>query len=163
MVTIVDFKTGFIKYKLLQLGKLAYSRKDFKENIKLFKGFDNVNIDKNSYINTCFGYERSNFVYEVKLGNIIYGFEADRYNDYNKPFIYIMVKDIVIYHNRERTSCEGLFRGVKSGWNHRHPKKLLEQIKKDSKILKEAINYTNKNNKSKQWEKDQETLNGIFK
>jgi len=154
-----NIQTSFIINKLVTLGKLAKTKDCFKDC--LLREFPNAIQSIEEYRNLFFDYRFYLDNYEIKLNNITYGFEEEK-NE--KVFVYIKVDDIVIYHNRERNSCDGIFEGIETGWNHNSPIGLLNQIKIDSMIVKNAIkNIKKKSNRSTKWMDEQEKLNEIFK
>lgn len=143
--------------ELIKLGKLAKGKEDFKK--LLLQEFPYVRYYTNVYHYTFLNYDINLYKYEIDFGNITYGFEEE--NDIH-IFVYIKVDDIVIYHNAKENCNSGLFNGIKNGWNHNAPEKLLEQISNDVNIFRNAI-YNIENNRSKKWTKEQDRLNEIFK
>jgi hypothetical protein len=143
--------------ELIKLGKLVKEKEEFKE--LLLQEFSCIRHCIKEYHYTYFNYDISLVNFEINIGNITYGFEEEKDSH---VFVYIKVKDIVIYHNAKENSNSGLFEGVKSGWNHNSPEKLLEQISNDITIFRKAINNIEKSRSTK-WKKEQEKLNELFK
>jgi len=154
-----NIRTGFIENKLCKLGELARIKEGFEDC--LLREFPQATKTIEEYHNTFFSYDFHLDNYEITLDNITYGFEEEKSD---KSFTYIKVKDIVVYHNRKKTSCHGLFEDIECGWNHNSPVGLLEQIRKDSVVFKKAIkNISKKTNKGIKWMKEQDELNELFK
>jgi hypothetical protein len=111
-----NIKTGFIENKLCKLGELARTKESFEDC--LLREFPQEIKTIEEYHNTFFSYDFHLDNYEITLDNITYGFEEEKSDE---SFIYIKVKDIVIYHNRKKNSCHGLFEDIECGWNHNSP------------------------------------------
>ncbi|MBZ9693277.1 hypothetical protein [Clostridium sp. M14] len=152
-----NINTGYIVNKLIKLSQIA-DKENFKEFLS--RDFPNVVESHQVYESTYFHYKVKIVRYEIKIDKITYGFEE---SNGCSNFVYIKVGDIVIYHNRNDSSCDGLFENTKSGWNHNSPNNLLKQIKNDSNLLNQVIkNIKNKSNRTEKWAKEQEELNGLF-
>ncbi|EKS4345010.1 hypothetical protein QB607_003013 [Clostridium botulinum] len=135
-----EFKSRNIYKKLEKLSLLSQKF----NNIDYTKQIEDLipNCKKNivTYTRTFWDTSKDYNSYEFFINNITYGFE-EKINKY--PFVYIKVKDIVIFHNRFEFSCEGKYQGVGAGWRHKIPKEMFIQLKKDSEIINEYIKNIN--------------------
>lgn len=156
-----DFKAGNIGKRLLKLSRYSEEFKNEKYNKSIIEYLPNCIQSEGSYTYIFLNYDEKVISYEFTIDNITYGFEEPRGYE---SFIYIKVQDIVIYHNRNEHSCQGLFEGVKSGWNHNSPKEMLEVIKSHSVIIDDYIRNIKQYLKSgdNKHDQEQQRLKEIF-
>ncbi|HID0767987.1 TPA: hypothetical protein ACXDAZ_002516 [Clostridium botulinum] len=131
-----EIKSRNIYKKLEKLSILSqkFNSIDYKKHIEDL--IPNCEKDVITYSYTYFDVSKDCNLYEFPINDITYGFE-EKHTQY--PFVYIKVKDIIIFHNRDRFCCKGKYQGVEAGWRHKVPKEMFEQLKKDSKVINEYI------------------------
>lgn len=149
-----NLKTGNMIKKLIKLVEYDEKLNNYNKSIEDFVP-SNILTKVNSY-GYLYGVCREEYV--IKLNNIKYCFT-------NSHSINIEVNDILI----AKGYIEYVYEYIKTEWNHKLPKEMLLQIKKDSKIIDEYIKDIKdymKNNKTTEelrYNKEQKELERIFR
>lgn len=157
-----DYKSGFIKNKLLKLRKNILLLDDY--DITIDKFIPNI-IQKNYKNDNKYSpLEFSKKQYGFKINNIEYFLQQsyDTYND-DGNIIVIRSNDIIIFYKDEEIV------DITEKWVHKLPKQMLRQIKEDSIVINQynqkIKQYIKTHNtiKRNQWNNDQDKLNKVFR
>lgn len=132
-------KSNFIVNKLQRLVVLADDINLYTKDKTIADFLPNCESSTYSYIYPWFDSTDEGSVFRFKINRITYIFEQRGL----KSLIVIKVDDIIIFHNRSENSNEGIYEGLKAGWNHNYPPTMFKALKEDSKEIDEIINNIN--------------------
>lgn len=134
-----NIKSNFIVNKLQRLAVLADDIDLYTKNKTIADFLPKCEIATYSYVYPWFDSTDEGNVFRFKINKITYIFEQRGL----RSLIVIKVDDIIIFHNRSESSNEGIYEGLKAGWNHNYPPTMFKALKKDSKEIDEIINKIN--------------------